>query len=156
MVAMRLNLDCFEQAAVGLRKLEVSVAVTGLSAAVKVVVVMTRLSLGSFEWAAATLRELKAKLDFVVFGWAVAKLHVGFEQVGARPCKLAAAAVLSLAGLEQAVVVTTGLGLSSVERVMAKLNTRDFEWAMAGFGELGTRATAMGLNSDSGTWGWLK
>jgi len=154
--ATRLNLECFERAAVELRKLEVRAAVTELSAAVKVVAVTTRLSLGSFERAAATLRELKAKLDFVVFGRAVAKLRVGFERVGAKPCKLAVAAVLSLAGLEQAAAVTTGLGLSSLERAMAKLNTRDFEWATAGLGELGTRATAVGLNSDSGTWGRLK
>ena len=136
--ATRLNLECFERAAVGLRKLEVS-------AAVKVVAVMTGLSLGSFERVAATPHELEAKLHFVVFG-----------RVVARPCKLAVAAVLSLAGSEQAAAVTTGLGLSGLEWAMAKLNTRDFEWATAGLGELGTRATAVGLNSDSGTWGQLK
>jgi len=71
------------------------------------------LSLAGLEQAAAMLRELEAKLGFVVFGRAVAKLH------------LAVAAVLSLAGLEQ---------------VAAKLNVGDFEWATAGLGELGTRA----------------
>jgi len=88
------------------------------------------------------LCELEVKLGFVVFGRAVAKLH------------LAVAAVLSLAGLEQVVVVMTGLGLSSLEWTMAKLNTGDFEWVTAGLGELGTWATTMGLNSDSGNWGW--
>ena len=48
------------------------------------------------------------------------------------------------------------LDLSSLEQAMAKLNTSDFEWAMAGLGELGTRATAVGLNSDGGAWGRLK
>ena len=52
---------------------------------------------------------------------------MGFEQVGARPCKLAVAAVLSLAGLEQAKVVTTRLDLSSFEQAMAKLSAGDFE-----------------------------
>ena len=154
--ATRLNLECFEQAAVELRKLEVRTAVMELSTAVKVVAVTTRLSLGSFEWAAATLRELKAKLDFVGFGQAVAKLRMGFERVGARPCKLVVAAVLSLAGLEQVAAVTTGLGLSSLEWAMAKWNTCDFEWATAGLGELGTWTTTVGLNLDSGTWGRLK
>ena len=84
----------------------------------------TRLSLGSFERAAVTLRELEAKLGFVVFGWAVAKLQ------------LAVAAVLSLAGLEQVAAVTTGLGLSSLEQATAKLNTGDFEWATAGLRKL--------------------
>jgi len=60
-VATRLNLECFEQVAVELRKLEVCTVVTGLSAVVKVVVVTMRLSLGSFEW------------------------------VGVKPCKLAVA-----------------------------------------------------------------
>ena len=130
---MRLKMGGFEQVAVGLRKLEVRMAVT------------TRLGWGGFERAAATLCELEAKLDFVVFGRAVAK-----------PCKLAVAAVLSLAGLEQAAVVTTRSGLSSLERAMAKLNVADFEWATAGLGELGTRAAAVGLNSDGGAWGRLK
>jgi len=112
----RLDLSSFEQVAVGLRKPEVRMAVT------------TRLmSWGGFEWVAATLCELEATLDFVVFGRAVARLHLGFERVGARPCKLAVAAVLSLAGLEQAAVVTTRLDLSSFERAMAKLNAGDFE-----------------------------
>ena len=118
--------------------------------------VTMRLRWGSFEWAAATLCELEAKLDFVVFGRAVAKLHLGFERVGAKPCKLAVAAVLSLAGLEQAAVVMTRSGLSSLEQVMAKLNTADFEWATVGLGKLGTRVTTVGLNLDGGAWGQLK
>src|SRR6266581_3591518 len=116
---MRLKLGGFEWVAVGLRNLEVWMAVT------------MRLRWGSFEWAAATLCKLEAKLDFVVFGRAVAKLHLGFEWVGVKPCKLAVAAVLSLAGLEQAAVVTTRSGLSSLERAMAKLNVADFEWVTA-------------------------
>jgi len=143
-VMARLDLGGSEQAAVGLRKLEVQMAVT------------MRLGWGGFERAAATLCEQEVKLDFVVFGRAVAKLHLGFERVGARPCKLAVAAVLSLAGLEQAAVVTTRSGLSSLEQAMAKLNAADFEWATAGLGELGTRANAVGLNSDDGAWGQLK
>ena len=84
------------------------------------------------------LRELEAKLGFVVFGRAVVKLH------------LAVAAVLSLAGLEQAAAVTTGLGLSSLERAMAKLNMGDFEWATAGLGELGTRAMLLEKQCQQG------
>jgi len=78
-------------------------------------VVIARLDLGGFEWAAATLCEL------------LAKLHLGFEQMGARPCKLAVVAALSLAGLEQAKVVTTRLDLSSFKQAMAKLSVGDFE-----------------------------
>ncbi len=102
-VMARLDLGGSEQAAVGLRKLEVRMAVT------------TRLDWGGFERAAATLCEL------------LAKLHLGFERMGARPCKLAVAAALSLAGLEQAKVVTTRLDLSSFEQAMAKLSAGDFE-----------------------------
>ena len=75
-VMARLDLGGSEQAAVGLRKLEVQMVVT------------TRLDWGGFERAAATLCEL------------LAKLHLGFERMGARPCKLAVVAALSLAGLE--------------------------------------------------------
>ena len=99
----------------GLCKLEVWMAV------------MMRLDWGSFEWAEATLCKLEAKLDFVVFGQVVVKLHLGFEWVGARPCKLAVAVALSLAGLEQAVVVMTRLDLSSFKQAMAKLSVGDFE-----------------------------
>ena len=115
-----------------------------------------RLRWGGFEWTAATLCELEAKLDLVVFGRVVARLHLGFERVGAKPCKLAVAVVLSLAGLEQAAVVTTRSGFSSLERAMAKLNAADFEWAMAGLGKLGTQVTAVGLNLDGRAWGQLK
>jgi len=73
---------------------------------------------------ATALRKLEAKLCFVVFGWAMAKLH------------LVVVAVQSLAGLEQVAVVTTGLGSSSLERAMARLNTGDFEWATAGLRKL--------------------
>jgi len=75
-VMVRLDLGGSEQAVVGLCKLEVQMAVT------------IRQGWGSFEWVVVTLCKLEVKLDFVVFGQAVAKLHLGFEWVGARPCKL--------------------------------------------------------------------
>jgi len=53
-------------------------------------------------------------------------------------------------------VVTTRLGLSSLEQVMGKLNAGDFEGATVGLGEPGTRANAVGLNSDNGAWRQLK
>ena len=102
--------------------------------------------------AAATTR-----LNLSGFERVVTKVDLGhYERVVARPCELAVAAVLSLAGLEQAAVVTTRLDLSSFEQAMAKLNAGDFEWAMVGLGELGTRAIAVGPNSDGGTWGRLE
>ena len=121
---MRLKLGGFGQAAAGLCKLEVRMAVTRVATAMAAVkVVAVRLDLGSVERAALTLRELEAKLGFVVLGRAVAKLH------------LAVAAVLSLAGLEQAA---------------AKLNAGDFEWATAGLGELGTRAMLLEKQCQQG------
>jgi hypothetical protein len=82
----------------------------------------------------------------------------GFERVGVNPqiCELVAAAVLSLVGLKQAVVVMIRQDLGSFEQAMAKLNMSEFEWVTAGPGELGTGATAAGLKSDGGTWGSVK
>jgi len=85
---------------------------------------------------AATLRKLEAKL------------YLGFAQVAARPCELAVAAVLSLAGLEQVAAVMTGLGLRSLEWAIAKLNMGDFEWATAGLGELGAQCQAILLEKQ--------
>jgi len=111
---MRLKLGSFGQVVAGLCKLEVQMVVTRVATAMAVVkVVVVRLDQGSVEWAVLTLHELEVKLGFVVFGWAVVKLH------------LAVVAVLSLAGLEQ---------------VAAELNAGNFEWTMVGLGKLGTWA----------------
>ena len=92
--------------------------------------------MGRFEYTVATLRKLEVKL------------YLGFAQVAARPCELVVVAVLSLAGLEQAAAVMTGLGLRSLERAIAKLNTGDFEWVMAGLGELGAQCQTMLLEKQ--------
>ena len=115
---------------------------------------MAGLSLGS-EQAAARLCELgakpAAKPDLLVFGRVVARLRELEVWVATVVAKTEAATVAV-----KVEVATAGLGLGGFEQAMAKPNTSDFERATAGLGELGTRATAMGLNSDGGTWGRLK